>query len=187
MSYNFAKNNTPARMGAPAWVKTGRQPMTIDRIIAIAAILFVATYFYATQQIELLDFGDPIGPRMFPYLTGAIFLIGAVILMFETFQTSKATTDDLPPPPPTQLERHATRRVYWMVAAVSAWSLLYIFAFERVGYVPASIVFLLGLTCYFHPRKWMVNAAISILLPVVTYVVFHNLLHVSLPAGLLSL
>ena len=159
--------------------------MNIDRIIAAIAILFAGAYFYETQQIELLAFGDPIGPRLFPYVVGALFTIGALVLIFES--TRRSSSAQPAPAVATRAENQVTRRVYRMIAAIGLWMLLYILAFERAGYVLSSIVFLIGLTFYFHPRKWVVNAAISILLPIAIYVVFHNFLHVSLPAGLLSL
>lgn len=160
--------------------------MKVDRIIVAVTIAFAAAYFYETGQIELLSFGDPIGPRIFPYLIGGLLVIGAATLAFELSRQAKhqeanAPVDSSPAPE----ERQRTRRVHWMIGGVCAWVLLYIFAFDRVGYVLCSIVFLAGLTFYFHPRKWFVNSAVSLLLPIVTYVVFHNFLHVSLPAGIL--
>jgi putative tricarboxylic transport membrane protein len=161
--------------------------MKVDRIIVAVAIVFAAVYFYETEQIELLAFGDPIGPRLFPYIVGTLFVIGAAVLAFETLRPMVEDAQAEGAAAPSFAERRTTRRVYWMIAAVSAWLLLYAIAFDRIGYVLCSVIFLAGLTFYFHPRKWFVNSAISILLPVVTYVVFHNFLNVSLPAGILPL
>lgn len=154
--------------------------MTADRIIAAAAMAFAMVYIYATSQIPLLDFGDPIGPHLFPYFVGGLLVVGAVLLLYET-RRSRAPESRRETPPANGEER----RVLLLIAAVTGWTLLYILGFERLGYPISTSIFLLGLTFYFHPRKWLVNIALSLLLPVFTYAVFHRLLHVSLPGGLL--
>lgn len=158
--------------------------MTADRIIAAAAMAFATVYFYATSQITVLDFGDPIGPHLFPYFVGGLLITGAVMLLYETRQ-SRAPAPRREALPPDGPQDGKESRVLILIAAVAGWILLYILSFERLGYVISTTLFLLGLTCYFHARRWLLNVALSLLLPTASYLVFHRLLNVSLPRGLL--
>lgn len=171
--------------GKPMSVKQRK----VDRIIASVSIVFAIAYFYQTGQITMLDFGDPIGPRLFPYFAGALFLIGALLLLVETRSSAARepeaeVVEELAKAHPDSGEM--PRRAIWMMAAVIGWTLLYIAIFEHVGYLISTVLLLIGLTFYFHPRRWLTNIAVSVLVPATAYFVFHNLLHISLPTGLLS-
>lgn len=162
--------------------------MAIDRIIALVAIIFAAGYAFGARQIHLLSFGDPIGPRLFPYLIAGAFVVGALLLLLET--RSNAHADDAAPSLDEADEMVSNRSngsIRWMVVGVTAWTLLYVIAFQPVGYVLATAIFLLGLTFFFHRGKWVTNVAVSALVPSVTYYVFSHLLHVRLPGGLLPI
>lgn len=168
--------------------------MTADRIIAAVVIAFTAVYCYAAGQIPLLTFGDPIGPRLFPYLIGGLLVLGAILLFFEARPSREQASDvdasfpaeQLPEDDPEAPNGDKGRQVPLLIAGLSAWTLLYILGFERLGYIISTTIFLFGLTLYFHPRRWLVNCAISLLLPAFVYFVFDRLLHVNLPTGLLS-
>lgn len=166
--------------------------MTADRIIAVVVIAFTLVYCYAAGQIPLLTFGDPIGPRLFPYLIGGLLVLGAILLLFEARPSREGTAGvEAPAEQPPEGDRETpngnkTRQVPLLIAGLAAWTFLYILGFERLGYVVSTTIFLFGLTLYFHPRRWLVNSAISLLLPASVYFVFHHLLNVNLPAGLLS-
>lgn len=168
--------------------------MTADRIIAVAVIAFTAIYCYGAAQIPLLSFGDPIGPRLFPYLIGGLLLLGAVVLLFETRASSRKASgtevstaaEPATDSNPESGNEDRARQVPLLIAAIFVWTIIYILGFERLGYVVSTTIFLFGLTLYFHPRRWLVNIAISLLLPAAIYFAFDRLLNVNLPAGLLS-
>jgi putative tricarboxylic transport membrane protein len=168
--------------------------MKADRMIAVAVIAFTAIYCYGAGQIPLLTFGDPIGPRLFPYLVGGLLILGAIILLFEARPSQQqasgveAPTSAEPSPGGNaeSVNGDRTRQIPLLIAGLFAWTFIYILAFERLGYVISTTIFLFGLTLYFHPRRWLVNSAVSLLLPASVYFAFDRLLKVNLPAGLLS-
>ena len=158
-----------------------------DRIIVAVSIVFAAAYLYATGQITMLDFGDPIGPRLFPYVVCSLFVLGALILLLESRSSRRTTADDPIADAPRQSKNAQQRRSLWMIAAVLGWTLLYLLVFERLGYIISTVTFLLGLTLYFYRGRWQISLAVSALVPVLGYLVFHHLLNVNLPAGLMPL
>jgi putative tricarboxylic transport membrane protein len=155
----------------------------IDRIIALAAVILAGLYLYGARQVPLLDFGDPIGPRLFPYMITVLMLIGVVVLVLETRKARQAAE---PAPQRDEPQPANGRHVGWMIGAVGGWTLLYILCFDNLGYIISTALFLLGLTAYFHRHCWIANILTSVLVPIGTYIVFHRLLNVDLPAGPLA-
>jgi putative tricarboxylic transport membrane protein len=159
-----------------------------NRTIAVVAIVLAGAYIYSTTQITELDFGDPIGPRMFPYVIAGIMLIGAAMVLMESVAKHRET---IPQGEPATIDEIADMPAdrpghVWMLAAVSGWVILYILVFERVGYVISTSVFIFGLVAYFNKGKWITNIAVSVLVSIGAYLLFHRLLSVGLPAGMLA-
>src|SRR5688572_5819378 len=74
--------------------------------------------------------------------------------------------------------------MYVVVAGVVVWTFLYFLVFERLGFVIATTIYLLGLTAYFHPRKWLTNGLTSVGFCVGSYLMF-QVLGVNLARGIL--
>lgn len=149
--------------------------MTIDRIIAAAALLLAAVYLYATTQIPALEIGDPLGPKAFPVLLG-IALIGAAIMLFiETLKPEEA---------PRAKSPRESRRYLWLIGGVTAWTALYFGVFERGGYLFTTAIYLLALMAAFNRGKWLANVLTSVLFALGSYVLFVKILGVTLPKGI---
>lgn len=150
-----------------------------DRVIFVCSILIVAVYFYATAQIPSLEIGDPLGPKAFPRLLGIALLFAVALLFFEMLKARKAAAaKDLSKPA-------ADRRHYIVIGAVTLWTAVYMAVFEWLGFVIASIIYLLALMAYFHKGKWLSNVLTSVLFCIITYVLFTKVLGVTLARGLL--
>src|SRR5512138_240788 len=184
---SLQKNAAPHCLADRSGGAAGEEKMKADRIIAVAVIAFTAVYCYGAGQIPLLTFGDPIGPRLFPYLIGCLLLLGAIILLFEARPShQQASGMDAPTSAEQSPEGNAesvngdrARQVPLLIAGLFVWTLIYMLAFERLGYVLSTTIFLFGLTLYFHPRRWLVNSAVSLLLPASVYFAFDRLLNVN--------
>ncbi|MGH8700573.1 MAG: tripartite tricarboxylate transporter TctB family protein [Burkholderiales bacterium] len=148
--------------------------MMADRVIFVCTIVIAAVYFYATTLIPTLEIGDPLGPKAFPRLLGVCLLIGAGLLFLEMWKDRKA------PQPPASGRRDW--RYLWIIAGVTVWTGIYYAAFEKLGYVVATTVFLLALMAWFHPRKWLTNVLSTVLFSVLSFVMFVKL-DVNLPRG----
>lgn len=73
------------------------------------------------------------------------------------------------------------------VWATMGTTLVYIICIKEIGFIVSSVVFMLGMNVYY--KVYEKHKILSVLLPfivvAVLYFVFHNLLHVNLPKGLL--
>jgi len=74
-----------------------------------------------------------------------------------------------------------------VLLAMVVWTALYYTAFEPVGYLVSTAVFLGGLLSYFHRGHYRTNLLVALGFVVIVDLVFSRLLNVPLPAGILSL
>ena len=150
-----------------------------DRVILVCTIAVAAIYFYATTLIPTLEIGDPLGPKAFPRLLGVFLLIGAGLLFLEMWKDRKAGVPRTPPADKPDL-RHLG-----ILAAVTAWTLVYYLVFEKAGYVLATAVYLIALMAWFNRGRWIANVVSAVLFSIGSYVMFLKL-DVRLPAGVLA-
>ncbi len=152
--------------------------MVTDRVIFACTVLIAVVYLYATTLIPSLEIGDPLGPKAFPRLLGICLLIAAGLLALEIWRDHKAKV-----PPPAEGELAPWRHI-GVILAVTVWTGLYYLAFERLGYVVATAIYLVALTAWFHRGKWVANGVTSLLFAGLSYWMFVKL-DVRLPTGIL--
>lgn len=152
--------------------------MMTDRVIFACTIVIAAVYLYATTLIPTLEIGDPLGPKAFPRLLGGFLLIAAGLLFLEMWRDRKAK---VAPPPEGELApwRHAG-----MIAVITVWTGVYYAAFEPLGYIVATAIYLLALMAKFNRGKWTANVLTSMLFAGLSYWMFVAL-DVRLPTGIL--
>jgi putative tricarboxylic transport membrane protein len=148
-----------------------------DRVIFVCTLLLAGAYLYATEQLPSLDIGDPLGPKAFPRLLVLGLLITACFLLVEIVRGHRKTASE------TAAEPHHYR-AYVVVAMAAAWTVIYFLAFERLGYVIATTIYLLVLMTYFNRGKWLANTLTAVLFCLGSYFMF-QLLGVSLASGIL--
>ncbi|HXF67868.1 MAG TPA: tripartite tricarboxylate transporter TctB family protein [Burkholderiales bacterium] len=149
-----------------------------DRVIFACAVAVAAVYLYATTLIPSLEIGDPLGPKAFPRLLGVCLLIAAGLLFVETWK-ERGRGEPLAERPAARDYRHL-----WVVAAVVAWTAAYYAAFEKLGYVLATAVYLFALMAWFNRGRWLANVLTSLLFSALSYALFLRL-DVNLPKGVL--
>jgi putative tricarboxylic transport membrane protein len=150
-----------------------------DRVIFVCTLVLAGVYIYATEQLPSLEIGDPLGPKAFPRLLAIGLVITAVVLLLEILRNRKGA------PPSTAQGKPKEPGAPIIVAGAAAWTLLYFIAFETLGFVLSTAVYLLVLTSYFNRGKLIANALTSILFAVGAYVMFTKILGVTLPPGFL--
>lgn len=149
-----------------------------DRIIFVCTLLLAGVYFWATSQIPSLELGDPLGPKAFPRMLGVGLLIGAAMLLAEILRgRNKPQTADAGP---QRLEHH-----HWVVVAVAGWTALYVASFDFLGYMLATVVYLLVLTSYFNKGRHLMNVLTCVLFVAISYIMFTKVLGVNLARGIL--
>lgn len=151
--------------------------MMTDRVIFVCTIIVAAVYLYATTLIPTLEIGDPLGPKAFPRLLGICLLIGAGLLFIEIWKERKQRT------PQTDSDEAAVWRHGWVIVGVTVWTGIYYLAFEKLGYILATTLYLLALMAWFNRGKWVANVLTAALFGVLSYLMFVKL-DVNLPRGL---
>ena len=151
-----------------------------DRVIFVCTLILAGLYFYSTEKLPSLEIGDPLGPKAFPRLLGVFLVLTAAILLFEILRARKAKA---PRAAATEPEKQSA---VFVVGGVALWTLLYFFMFERLGYILATVAYLVVLMNYFNRGKWIANVVTAVLFPIISYVMFTKLLGVNLPPGILA-
>lgn len=149
--------------------------MMTDRVIFVCTVIIAAVYLYATTLIPSLEIGDPLGPKAFPRLLGITLLIAAGLLLLEIWKDRKAAR-------PAPGQEFADWRYAGVIIGVSVWTGVYYAAFDKLGYIISTAIFLLALMAWFNRGKWVANVLTTVLFSILSYVMFVKL-DVNLPRG----
>ena len=152
-----------------------------DRVIFVCTLVLAAVYLYATERLPSLEIGDPLGPKAFPRLLGAGLVLAAILLLLEMLKARRTAGARTPAPPREPPDRGAVL----IVAAAAGWTLLYFLVFERLGYVLATIAYLIPIMAFFNRGKWVTNALTAVIFCVASYLLFTKVLSVNLARGIL--
>jgi putative tricarboxylic transport membrane protein len=161
-----------------------------DKLIIASALVLAAGYAWMTEQVTTLAFGDPLGPRAFPRILTAALIICVLLLLVEMASAKKKREAAPPAPLAENAEPNAaltTVSAPWVVAATVAFTGVYFFLFEPLGFVLSSSAYLLAMTMYFNPGKTVSNALVSLLFPLACYLIFNHVLGAELARGILPI
>ncbi len=153
-----------------------------DWILAFTTMIGAAIYLRATVELPQLLVGDAVGPQFFPALVGCGLLLSGVLLMVEAWR-KPATAGQFRFASP----QDGARKVQIILAVMTVWTIVYYAAFEPVGYIPSTIVYLFCLLSYFNRTAWWKNALYTLGFTAVSYLIFADFLNVVLPSGILPL
>ena len=140
-----------------------------ERVIALVCMAF-SGWMYVEAGKFPTSVLDSVGSSLYPRFLAGVIAVAALIL----FVTSRGASK------PVKGQREFAS--FGLMAGAAA---CYLLAMPRIGFIPATIPFLLALTLYFDRRDWKTRpkAAVpySILFTLVMYFFFANVLGVLLP------
>jgi len=157
-----------------------------DWVLAGCAVIGALIYLYADSQLPLVRIGDPLGPKIFPAIIGGGLLLSGLLLMLETYRKRQQVVSAAAPSSQAPAHAPQDRQRPGVLLGMLAWTVIYYFAFEPVGYLVSTVVFLLGLLTMFHRKKPRTNLAVALGFTAVIYSIFTQLLHVPMPQGILE-
>jgi len=150
-----------------------------DRVLAICTVVGALIYLYADAQLPKLEIGDPLGPKVFPAMVGIGLLVSGLLLLFEIRKKRVQVAKD-----PHALREERLHRM--ILVSMAVWTAVYYFAFEPVGYLISTMVYMLPVLTYFNRGRWLMNAMVSVGFTLVAYAVFAKFLQVSMPHGIFA-
>ncbi|MGV0744640.1 tripartite tricarboxylate transporter TctB family protein [Mycolicibacterium sp. XJ870] len=160
------------------------QRKAVDRAqYLVCAVLVVVGAFLIYDALTLTaEFAevDPIGPRFFPILIGAVLIVLAVILAVAIPRGSVGEADageDVDPNAPSDW-----RTVGLLVGVFVATIVLV----KPLGWTITSALLFAGAATILGNRHYIRNIAIGVVLGLVSFYAFYSGLGIPLPAGILD-
>lgn len=149
----------------------GRFYASADRISGILLFLVGGAAIYGAVRLEIGTLGQP-EPGLFPFLAGLAVLILAVLLLI---QDARREPSDAEPAP-------RMRSALMAIGGLAA----FVLSLDLLGYVVATALLVAILLFVFEIRRMWVYALAAPLIAIGSYVLFHVLLNLPLPAGALG-
>jgi putative tricarboxylic transport membrane protein len=155
-----------------------------DWVLSVLIVSGAVIYLRAATSLERLQVGDVLGPQVFPVLIALCMLGSGLLLAWETWR--KQANAEEPAAGSGMLARTPVGHRHLVLIAMAAWTALYYFAFEPVGYVVSTVVYLSALLFYFHRVNPLINVGLSAAFTAAAYFLFTDFLQVVLPSGILQ-
>ena len=149
------------------------------KLVFLAVFPLAFSLFYLWQVLALPSPGRPlvVAPRAWP------LIIAIAMLVVSAGMTVAIATRRWRPVDDGDDEELAPGDVLATIVAF----VVFMFVFERLGFLISTSLLVFSLTMLTTPTRWKRNALVAILFAVVAEALFDGVLGVDLPAGLLTL
>lgn len=144
---------------------------TMNKKVSVFLILLAISYLTLSFRLPPYAY-VPVDADVVPIGLGFILLILAGVLYFTKDQI-KGTDERIP------------KKELPVVLGVVGFILLYIFFLEIIGFILVTVLFLFFCSMFLGYKRHIVNAIISIAVPVLIYLLFDSFLQIQLPKGIL--
>ncbi len=142
-----------------------------DRGVGAVTVLLGAALLVGTLRLPEALLGDPAGPHLLPLILSWVLIgLGALLALRPS-----------PGQPTGRLWGGGVR-----LTLASALLFVYAFILTPAGYLVATTVVLLALLAVYNPGRLALNGVVAVAFALVTYGIFHTLLGVYMPKGLLG-
>jgi putative tricarboxylic transport membrane protein len=169
-------STTEEPVEAPA-VKASEVEVEASRLVRIiAAVVLVVlsgTFLVGVFDIRSPKGLDPAGPRFFPLLVTAAWLLLSIGYLIEGLRSPR--------------DRDKVDRSWFEPVAVSVLLVLYAFLVVPLGYVIATALLFYAAARVLGSRQLVRDIVVAVVLSVVVYIAFTQFLDISLPEGVLGL
>jgi putative tricarboxylic transport membrane protein len=146
-----------------------------DSVIGLVSLLFGVSIFYLTLDFPSLEGGHP-GPALFPRILGLLFIAFGISLIIRGIRTKglKADIQELP-----SGWGPASNAICVVAVVIS-----YILFVEELGFIITSFILITLLMSKLGVRI-LGSLVLSLALTIGIYILFHKMLLVPLPWGLI--
>ncbi len=121
----------------------------------------------------------PMGPRVFPVIISCSLIVIGVLFVIETLRRADEAVED-------HVAEELRTADHKQAAFVVALLLAYASVFERIGYIVATTAFLPAVAYVLGSRRLLRDLVVAVVLAVVAFSVFTELLNIDLPEGVME-
>jgi putative tricarboxylic transport membrane protein len=149
--------------------------------LGLAAMLVVvgAYTFYDATTLRV-GFGDPVGPRLFPYVVGAVTVVLGLLLVLATLR------GDVPQAEGGE-DVDLRQRADWVTVLKLVGVLLFtVLTISFLGWAVSGALLFVGSAWALGSRTLVRDVIVGFVLSVLSWYFFHEGLGVILPAGILD-
>ena len=147
-------------------------------LIVVAGALLSAVYAWGATQLRVPAMGDPVGPRVVPYLIALGLALSCAAMVVEHVARRGASSD-----PAAKADGGVTTVALVTLGLLAAYFVVY----ELLGFILATALFLFALLSVTNRGRHVVNAIIAVAFPIAAYLLLAMLLGARLPTGILPL
>jgi putative tricarboxylic transport membrane protein len=147
---------------------------TLNQRISIVLLVLAIVYLILAFQLPSFAYTN-IDADVVP--KGLGFLL--VALSIGLFFAKDSETEE------QKARRNIPKKDIGALLAVFAFVFLYIFFLELLGFVVTTAIFIFGCSWFLGYKKHVVSALVSVLFPLVMYLLFTSFLQINLPQGIL--
>ncbi|MDR2112711.1 MAG: tripartite tricarboxylate transporter TctB family protein [Candidatus Accumulibacter sp.] len=154
--------------------------MTKNKVTGVGALVVGVLYFFATMNVRTAAVSDPIGPRFFPYILAVCMIFVGLLLVLKKEEVTEKNRAVLFAWP---ADKEVLARIVYTCVAGFGFGLI----LDSLGYLISSVLFMTAMMFItYGPGRSFLNISVGLIFGVSTYVVFFELLQVSLPRGILA-
>lgn len=158
-----------------------------DRTLGTAIGAATFLYLIAAWRIPAFSLGTvPVQSRAFPLGLGSVLLVLSAILVARPGAPAEDQDEHDGPVTGGTSIRHRTADPRREVLVLLAGAAAYVVAFLPLGFVLATVIYVVATAWWFAYERLVVAAVVAVLLAVGTQLAFAQLLSVRLPSGVLA-
>lgn len=150
-----------------------------DRLLGVILLSVAVLWCWASWATIPRTFSGPVTARDMPIALGVLLGLFALILLGSTFRPGRSRVDETDEGPNVPLATEVWA-VAWTVGLLAGYAALMYFT----GFLVATtVVVLVALVVPLGYRSWRFVMAMTVFVPIGTYIVFNKILGVYLPHG----
>lgn len=152
--------------------------MNAERVGSLFWLLFGAAAVYGALDLGIGTMGAP-GSGFLTCVAGSFVALMALLIFIQSFKGDPAAQ--------IRVADLWAGCNWWRAVAISLLIILFILAFETLGFFLCSFILLLIIMRWLEGLSWKTSILIPIISIGCTYVLFKTILKISLPAGIFGL
>lgn len=147
---------------------------TLNQRVSIILGLIAAGYLFLTYRIPSYAYSQ-VDADVIPLALGWLLVLLSIFLFF--IKDSET---------PEQKERRdIPKKDLGVLIAVFSFIFIYILFFELLGFVLVTAIFIFFCSWFLGYKQHITNGIVSVIFPIVMYIMFTEFLRISLPQGIL--